>query len=108
MYWTTKGGRQTRRPQTERNRGPSKNSRLCIGNSSAKCATYAHPFSAAREHLDVRSALVGKAHLNRDINASRNIGLQLERLLDDKPLIHELTDEDIEFNEHRLCVACEE
>jgi len=85
----------------------SKTCHKCLG------ACGPHPTMRTAQGREIRGLRVCqnegcKAHLNRDINASRNIGLQLERLLDDKPLIHELTEEDIEFNEHRLCVACEE
>ena len=41
-------------------------------------------------------------------NASRNIGLQLKRLLQDKGPIRQLSDRDLEFNRHQLCLGCEE
>ena len=48
-----------------------------------------------------------KSHLNRDINASRNIGLQFKRLFMGEPPIRKMTTEDLEFNQHRICLDCE-
>ena len=49
-----------------------------------------------------------RSHLNRDTNASRNIGLQLKRLLQDQGPIRALSNRDLEFNRHQLCLGCEE
>lgn len=49
-----------------------------------------------------------KSHLNRDTNASRNIGLQLKRLLQGQGPIRELSTRDLEFNQHQMCLECEE
>ena len=72
-----------------------------------------HPTMRTSKNKEIRGLRVCqdescRSHLNRDTNASRNIGLQLKRLLQDKGPIRQLSDRDLEFNRHQLCLGCEE
>lgn len=72
-----------------------------------------HPTMRTSKNKEIRGLRVCqdescRSHLNRDTNASRNIGLQLKRLLQDQGPIRRLSDRDLEFNRHQLCLGCEE
>jgi len=72
-----------------------------------------HPTMRTSKNKEIRGLRVCqdescRSHLNRDTNASRNIGLQLKRLLQDQGPIRQLSDRDLEFNRHQLCLGCEE
>ena len=72
-----------------------------------------HPTMRTAKNKEIRGLRVCqdegcRSHLNRDTNASRNIGLQLKRLLQDQGPIRALSNRDLEFNRHQLCLGCEE
>ena len=48
-----------------------------------------------------------RSHLKRDGNAAHNIGTQLQRLLRGEGPIRIMTDEDFEFHNHNMCLACD-
>ena len=44
--------------------------------------------------------------LNRDANASRNIGLQFKLLFEEKGTIRSLSALELEMTKHRMCLEC--
>lgn len=86
----------------------SKTCHKCLG------ACGPHPtMRSARNNREIRGLRVCqdeccKALLNRDSNASRNIGLQFIRLFEGKGCIKSMSDREIELTRHRMCLDCEE
>ena len=76
-----------------------------------ECA--AHPtMRTTKKNREIRGLRVCqdencKAFLNRDVNASRNIGLQFKRLFEGKSPIRLMTAEDLEFHKHNLTLSTE-
>ena len=86
----------------------SKTCHICLG----ECGP--HPrMRTQKKQSEIRGLRVCqdescRAHLNRDINASRNIGLQFARLFEGKGPIRAMTSDDMEFHRHNLRLHTDE
>ena len=83
-------------------------SRTCY-RCGGTCA--AHDTIRTRNNREVRGLRVCqdegcKAHLNRDANASRNIGIQFGRLFEGLPPLRQLSPQDAELQHHRVALEC--
>lgn len=86
----------------------SKTCHKCLGTCGP------HPtMRSTRNNREIRGLRVCqdescKALLNRDKNASRNIGLQFKRLFEGQGCIKSMSEHEIELTRHRMCLECEE